>query len=90
MKTISNREFCANPDLYMGVAAEQEVRVRRGRMTYRIICEPTATEQPIHQPDEKLRRAITCDEFKQRALETVEKVHRKFYGNEREVSPRRP
>ncbi len=73
MKTISNREFCANPDLYMGVAAEQEVRVRRGRMTYRIICEPPATEQPIREPDDKLRNAITFDELKERMSESIHK-----------------
>ncbi len=39
MKTISNREFCANPDLYMGVAAEQEVRIRKGRQVFSLIRE---------------------------------------------------
>ena len=78
MRTISNREFCANPDLYMSVAAEQEVRVRRGRMTYRIICEPPAGTQPVHQPDEKLRRAISMDEFKERALAMVDRLDEKY------------
>ena len=73
MKTISNREFCANPDLYMGVAAEQEVRVRRGRMTYRIICEPPATEQPILEPDDDYRRAISIDELKERMSVSIHK-----------------
>ncbi len=63
MKTISNREFCANPDLYMGVAKEQDVRIRRGRTMFRLVCEPPAPQQPVHQPDDKLRNAITFDEL---------------------------
>ncbi len=99
MKTISNREFAGNLDHYFDVAREQdevrvkkgrEVRVKKGREMYRLVYEASMPQQPILEPDDDYRRAISCDEFKERALETVEKVHRKFYGNEREVSPRRP
>ena len=91
MKTISNREFAGNLDHYFDVAREQdEVRVKKGREMFRLVYEASMPQQPILEPDDDYRRAISCDEFKERALETVEKVHRKFYGNEREVSPRRP
>ena len=91
MKTISNREFAGNLDHYFDVAREQdEGRGKKGREMFRLVYEASMPQQPILEPDDDYRRAISCDEFKERALETVEKVHRKFYGNEREVSPRRP
>ena len=74
MKTISNRDFAGNLDHYFGVAAEQEVRVRRGRMTYRIICEPPATEQPVLEPDDELRNSITGEELLRRFDEGLKKV----------------
>ncbi len=87
MRTISNREFIANPDLYLGMANEQEVRIRRGRRVIRLVSVPPVEKQPLLEPDEDLRRALSGEEFRKSALEIVEKVHRKFYGNEREVSP---
>ncbi len=78
MKTISNREFVANPDLYMGLAKEQDVRIRRGRRVFHLSCEPLAPAQPVHLPDEQLRRAISMDEFKERALAMVDRLDDKY------------
>ncbi len=90
MITVSNSEFFANPEMYFDYAREKdEVRVEKGHEVYHIVYETPTLKQPVLEPDDDLRRAISGEEFKQRALETVEKVHRKFYGNEREVSPRR-
>ena len=63
MRTISNREFVADPELYLGMAHEQEVRVRRGRRVIRLVSEPTPTRQPILEPDDDYRRAITVEEL---------------------------
>ncbi len=62
MRTISNSEFVANPDMYFGMAREQDVRIRKGRQMFRLVHEPPA-EQPFLEPDDELRRAITIDEF---------------------------
>ncbi len=78
MKTISNREFIANPDLYLNIATEQEVRIRRGRQVLHITCEAPATAQPIHQPDDDFRRAISIDDFKERVLARIEKLDEKY------------
>ncbi len=78
MKTISNREFCANPDLYMGVAKEQDVRIRRGRRVYHLICEPPADEQPLLAPDDDLRRALSAEEFRERLEERMRRVDEKY------------
>ncbi len=79
MKTISNREFLAHPEMYFDMAREQdEVRVTKGRDVFHIVYEPPVTQQPVHQPDEKLRQAISMDEFKERALAMVDRLDEKY------------
>jgi hypothetical protein len=63
MRTISNREFIANPELYLGMACDEEVRIRKGRRVIRLVSEPESESQPVLQPDDELRRAITFDEL---------------------------
>jgi hypothetical protein len=87
MRTITNSEFAAHPEMYLDMAREQDVRIKKGRTAFRLIRETPATTQPILEPDDDLRRAISAEEFRKSAIEIVEKVHHKFYGNEREVSP---
>jgi hypothetical protein len=90
MRTITNSEFTANPGLWLGMASRQDVRIRKGRDIYRLIHETpaeTLDQTPLLEPDDDLRRAISAEEFRKGVLEIVDKVHRKFYGNERTVSP---
>jgi hypothetical protein len=50
MKTISNREFVANPDLYFDMACdEDEVRITKGRQVFYLICEPDNENERTHQ-----------------------------------------
>ncbi len=44
MKTISNREFVANPELYLGIASEQEVRIRKGSQVFSLVLQPDDDE----------------------------------------------
>ena len=44
MKTISNSEFLANPEMYLGMALEQDVRVRKGDRMIRLILESADDE----------------------------------------------
>ncbi len=48
MKTISNREFVANPEMYLCIAREQEVRVKKGRDVFSLIRETDDDEQTQH------------------------------------------
>ncbi len=73
MRTISNSEFVANPDMYFGMAREQDVRIRKGRQMFRLVHEPPAAEQPILEPDDDYRRAITVDELKERMSVSIHK-----------------
>ncbi len=73
MRTISNREFVANPEMYLGMATRQEVRVRKGQRVIRLTCEPPATRQPVLEPDDDYRSAITVDELKERMSVSIHK-----------------
>jgi hypothetical protein len=63
MRTISNNEFSAHPDLYLDMARDQDVMVKKGRDLFHIIYASPADRQPILEPDDDLRRAITIDEL---------------------------
>ncbi|MCL2028544.1 MAG: hypothetical protein FWG79_08695 [Bacteroidales bacterium] len=76
--------------LDVNVASEPAVAYSTNREhTYQYDSDKvTYAPQPILEPDEKLRNAISVDEFKEIAREIVGKVHYNFYGNERLVDPR--
>ncbi len=63
MKTISSREFAANPEMYLGMARQQDVLVKKGRDMFHIVYRPPVPQQPVLEPDDDLRRAITFDEL---------------------------
>jgi hypothetical protein len=70
MRTISNSEFAAHPEMYLDMAREQDVRVKKGRDTFRLVYETPdrrsakhSDEQPLLAPDDDLRSAITGEEL---------------------------
>lgn len=63
MKTISNSEFLAHPEKYLDMAVEQNIRIQKGREMFYLTCEPSVGEQPILEPDDDLRGAITGEEL---------------------------
>ena len=89
MTIVSNKDFAINHDRYFDLAIDEDVAVKRGDYTFRIVCNFSTAqkEQKILKPDDKLRSAISGEEFRKSALEIVEKVHHKFYGNERKIYP---
>ncbi len=88
MQIVSSKEFATHPNKYLDMALSQDICIRRGKNMFQISYQPSIEEQAVLQPDDDLHQAITAEEFKESALNIVEKVHHKFYGNEREVSPR--
>ncbi|MCL2027519.1 MAG: hypothetical protein FWG79_03425 [Bacteroidales bacterium] len=88
MQVVSSTEFATHQQKYFNLARQQQVFVRDGDYTLKIISEPTVREQKILQPDDDLCNSLSAEEFKKGAIEIVRKVHHKFYGNERQVCPR--
>jgi hypothetical protein len=57
------------------MAVIDDVRIRRKRNTFRLVYEPTTEEQPVLEPDDDLRNAITMDELRDSALEFIDKLY---------------
>ncbi len=53
MKTISTREFTANLDVYFDLARQQDVRIRKGRLVFHLICEPDDTDNITDEKEEE-------------------------------------
>jgi hypothetical protein len=63
--------------MYLDLAREQDVRVKKGREMFRLVYE-TPDEQPLLTPDDDFRRAISMEEFKDRVLAMVERLDKKY------------
>ena len=87
MTALTGKKMATHQNRYLDVAVEDEVCTKRGRNMLRLMYEPAVEKPMIFEPDEDFYSSITADEFKERALEIVEKVHHKFYGNERKICP---
>ena len=79
MTLVSSKEFATKPAKYYNLAQNEQVVIRRGKSMYHLKYTPlpveTYPEQPILEPDENLRRAITAEEL----LDRIHKdIHHKF------------
>ena len=91
MTEVSGKEFIANQKRYFDMAIDEKICIKRGKNRFHLLYAPNEKQvspQPILEPDEDFYRAISAEEFRKSAIEIVEKVHQKFYGNERKICPR--
>ena len=75
MQVVSSTEFATHQDKYFDMAVSHDVCIKRGQKTFQLIYRPTVEEQPILQPDDDLRRAITIDEVRDNIVEYIRKKH---------------
>ncbi len=54
MRTISNSEFAANPDMYFDLARLQDVRVKKGREVFHIVHEAADDEEQKELSDDEV------------------------------------
>ena len=79
MTVVSSKEFASRPTKYYNLAQNEQVVIKRGKNEFYLMYKPlsveTYPEQPILEPDDNLRRAITADEL----LSRIHKdIHDKF------------
>jgi len=79
MTVVSSKEFATRPARYYNLAQNEQVLIKRGKSRYHLAYMPIPVEkypeQPILEPDENLRRAITAEEL----LDRIHKdIHDKF------------
>jgi len=86
MTVISTQEFAANQNKYFDMAIDQDVCIKRGRNMFRLmpsIIDETKVKQQngqrkYKQPDEDFYRAISMDEFIEKALVRIEKIDKMY------------
>jgi len=79
MTVVSSKEFATKPTKYYNLAVNEQVVIKRGKNMYHLTYAPLPVvkcpEQPILEPDENLRNAITAEEL----LNRIHKdIHDKF------------
>ena len=77
MAVVSSKEFVSHQDKYFELAQEEQVYVRKGENMY-IVSIANDKKKKHKKPDNDFRRAITMDEFIDRALVMVEKVDKMY------------
>jgi len=84
MTVINSKEFISNQSKYFNLAVSEDVCIKRGRNMFYLIHKPVEKinipEQPILEPDDDLRRAITADELLERIYDDIDKkfANRKY------------
>ena len=66
MTIVSAKEFNTNQEKYFDMAENEDIYIKRGNGMFHLIYRPVEIhypEQPILEPDDNLRTAITIDEF---------------------------
>ena len=80
MTVITSKEFASNQKKYFDMAVNEEVCIKRGTNRYQLMYNPIERtkipEQPILEPDDDLRNAITMDELLIGVKEDLRKMFR--------------
>jgi len=83
MTVVSSKEFATNQEKYFDLALDEQVCIQRGDNLFHLIYKHADEMnnndfEEFLEPDDDFRRAITMDEFINRALVMVEKVDKMY------------
>ena len=87
MTVVSTKEFNIDQEKYFDLALEEEVFIKRGDYMFLLlnkkindtnIYHDASVYEEVLAPDDDFRRAITMDEFIDRALVMVEKIDKMY------------
>jgi hypothetical protein len=77
MTVVSTKEFNTHQDKYFDMAQGGDVCIKRGNSLFHLLYQPVEMQypvQPILEPDDDLRNAITMDELRKSAHEHIHKL----------------
>ena len=74
MTVVSSKEFESNENKYFDMAMNEKIFVKRDNMMFILSCVNDHKPKKRLKPDDDLRRAITMDEFRKRALEDLDVI----------------
>lgn len=77
MTVVSSTDFAIEQQKYFDMAVDSDVCIKSDKYMFHLICHPIdmIDEQPVLQPDDDLRRAITAEEL---LVGIHEDIRRKF------------
>jgi hypothetical protein len=81
MTVVSTKEFNTHQDKYFDMAVNGNVCIKRGDNMFYLSFAPIKEqypEQPILEPDDDFRRAITTEEFRKRLIVVLDRVDKKY------------
>jgi hypothetical protein len=76
MTVVSSKEFATHQKKYFDLAVNEQVVIKRGKNRYRLELETQYPQQPVLEPDDDLRRAITAEEL----IKRIQKDKRRNYA----------
>lgn len=76
MTVVSSKEFADNTDKYLDLAVNEDIFIERDGKMFVI----TNNEQFL-EPDEDFYNALSADEFRERLIDVVEKIDKKYAQN---------
>ena len=78
MTVVSSKEFACNQKKYFNMAIDDHVVIKRGKNMFHLIYAPAnesnIPEQPVLEPDDDLRRAISIDELRKSAHDHIHQL----------------
>jgi len=74
MTVISTKEFISNQEWYFDLAVNEDVFIKRRNGLFHLIFKPEEfnyPDQPILEPDDNLRKAITAEDLLERIHQDI-------------------
>jgi hypothetical protein len=81
MTIVSTKEFSANQEKYFDMAINENVCIQRGDNMFYLSYAPFECrypEQPVLEPDDDFRRALSAEEFRKRLIVVLKGVDKKY------------
>jgi len=81
MTVVSSKEFVANQKKYFDLAVNEDVFIKRGKITFHLmstITDESADEVVYHEPDEDFYKSISAEEFLKGVLEDIDEIDKLY------------
>jgi predicted transcriptional regulator len=81
MTAVSSKEFVTRRKKYFDLALSEDVCIKRGSNMFHLTHAPVKEqypEQPVLEPDDDFRRALSTEEFREKLIGVLDKVDKKY------------
>ena len=82
MTIIGSKEFAINQEKYFDLAIDEDVCIKRDRDMFHLTCNPvediSVKGRVYYEPDEDFYRSITMDEVREKVLEFIDELDKKY------------